>query len=156
MNEERTIGIGGLLIMALLVGGVCGWLLKPNPPCPCEQASSVLEYRVDTVTQIVARPPLVIRTRATDTVYRDTGRTFTTPAFEATLDTIVGRDTLGVTFEWPQYTFGVALRRAADSIRVEHRTLTITNTVVERRALWLDVLTHVGAAAVGYAVGANR
>lgn len=156
MSEERTIGLGGLLIMALLVGGVCGWLLKPVPPCPCDKAASVLEYRVDTVMQIVQRPPLILRSRATDTVYRDTGHTYTTAAFEAKLDTIVGRDTLAVGFEWPAYTFSVALRSAADSVRVEHRTVTITNTVVERRSLWLDILTHTGAAAIGYVVGANR
>jgi hypothetical protein len=156
MSEERTIGLGGLLIMALLVGGVCGWLLKPVPPCPCDKAASVLEYRVDTVMQPVIIPPLVLRTPATDTVYRDTGRVYTTPAFEARLDTIVGRDTLGVGFHWPEYTFDVAFRRAADSIPLVTRTFTITNTVVERRSLWLDILTHTGAAAIGYVVGANR
>lgn len=155
MNEERHIGLVGLLLFALLIGMGLGWWLKPVPPCPCDKQSSVIDYRVDTAYQVVQRPPVYVRSTATDTVYLDTGRAYTTPAFTAKLDTIVGRDTLGVGFEWPEYTFSVALKRAADSLRIETRTLTITNTNYERRAWWLDALTHTGAAALGYVIANN-
>jgi hypothetical protein len=154
VNDDRTIAGIMLLLAALLCGGVVGWYLKPCD-CPQGPAASSIEYHVDTVEHIVTRPPITITKALADTVrVHDTTVLYQTPAFTAALDTVLSqRDTVSATFDYPAYTFSVALRQAPDTVQIEHRTITLTNTNYERRPWWMDALTHVGAAALGYGVG---
>jgi hypothetical protein len=142
-----------LLLAAFLVGGVVGWYLKPCD-CPQTPVASQIEYRIDTVDHIVTRPPITITKAKADTVrVHDTTVLYQTPAFTAALDTVLSqRDTVSVAFDYPAHTFAVALRQAPDTVQVEYRTVTISNTNYERRPLWVDVLTHVGAATLGYGI----
>lgn len=152
MNEDRTIAGLSLLIAAMLIGGVIGWYLKP---CDCQSVpvASSIDYKVDTVQHIITSPPITLKAKADTVVTHDTLQLYTTPSFTATLDTLVDQDTVSVAFDYPAYTFAVALRQAPDTLKVEYKTITITNTNHERRPWWMDALTHVGAAAVGYGVG---
>ena len=146
----------GALIIAVAFG-VAGWLVRG-----CHDVRPMSE-RIDSVLVVRITPPVIIhdtmrltRTR-TDTVYRhDTiirrvGSEYIAPPFIATLDSVVGRDTVSATFEYPSAAFRLALRRAPDS------TYTITRYVTlpcEPRPMWLDVLSHIGAGLVGVGVGA--
>lgn len=111
-----------------------------------------IEVVTDTLTHIIERQPVYITGKATvtyvvDTLYqKDT--VYQTKAFVAKLDTAIAKDTVNVQYAFPQQTFSVVLRRAADSIRYETRTVYIQNTSVERP--WLE---YMGAAAIGLGAG---
>lgn len=142
--------------MAFVIGAIVGWLLKP---CPCEGSASIgqstLEVKIDTVEQVITHPPIYVKSKGVvliDTVEQHDTVIQTHP-FVASLDTVVVQDTLNVEYRYPLNTFSVMLRQAPDSIQVEFKTLTLTNTVYEHRPWWIDALTHVGAATLGYAVG---
>jgi hypothetical protein len=152
---RRLVGLLMALLMSCLIGGILGWVLKP---CPCDQKPVAAEIRIDTVTKVIEHEPLLVTAPAVVRFVRDTithtDTIIQTRPFVARLDTVVRRDTLGVEYRFPQHTFAVLLRQAPDSIRYETRTLTLTS--YERRAWWLDALTHVGAASLGYAIGSVR
>lgn len=154
-DDNKLQSIIGIILAAMILGGVLGWILKP---CPCEGADpvvqSVVDIKIDSIPYPVEVPKIVLKhKRSTDTVFRDTGRTYTTPAFTSSLDTTIDKDSLSVAFDYPQHTFSVLLRRAPDTAMVPQTTITLTNTIYERRPWWMDALTHVGAAALGYGVG---
>lgn len=152
MNDRLT----ALLVLALiftLIGGCIGWYLKP---CPCDEASSVqaTAVQIDTVTKYLTHDPVHVYAKARVIYQRDTvheaDTVYRTRPFVAVLDTIVKHDTINVEYAFPQHTFSVALRQGRDSIAFEVRTLTITN--YEQRPWWIDALTHVGAATLGYSI----
>lgn len=156
MNDRSFEGLVGVAIVAFLLGGVVGWLIKP---CPCTGGSTQIvhetEVVIDTVEIVTAQPPIYITGPGRvvhDTVtQRDT--IIQTRPFVASLDTIVDRDTVGVTFRYPASTFSVLLRQAPDTSQIESTTFYITKTHIVERAWWVDALTHVGAATLGYSVG---
>ena len=154
-DGRRLLGLLMALLMACLLGGILGWALKP---CPCDASPVAAVVRIDTVTKVIEHEPLHVTAPAVVRYVRDTvtlsDTIIQTRPFIARLDTVVRRDTLGVEYRFPQHTFSVLLRQAPDSIRYETRTITLTN--YERRAWWLDALTHVGAASLGYAIGSVR
>jgi hypothetical protein len=154
-DDMKLQSLIGIIIASMILGGVLGWILKP---CPCEATEpvvqSVVDVRIDSIPYEVAVPKIILKnTKSTDTVYRDTGHVYTTPAFTAELDTTIDKDSLTVAFDYPQHTFSVLLRRAPDTAMVPQTTITLTNTIYERRPWWMDALTHVGAATLGYGVG---
>lgn len=150
-DAKRLVGFVGAICVSFSIGVIIGWLLKPCD-CPGKPSLSSVDVRIDTVLVVKPGKNVFIRdVAAHDTVYIDTSKIYETPGFVASIDTTIGKDTVGVDFRYPDFTFSVALRNAPDSILVENRTLTITNTVIEKRPFWIDVLTHIGAAAVGYA-----
>ena len=106
----------------------------------------------DTVTKIVERQPIYISTAAKVEYVRDTilhkDTIYQTKAFIAKLDTAVAKDTLSVQYAFPQHTFSVALRRAADSIQYETKTVYVP--VPSDKKPWLE---YLGAAAVGFGAG---
>lgn len=117
-------------------------------------ATERVNVRVDTLTHIIEhQPTYIVNARARVDTVRTIDTLIVTPPFVARLDTVVVRDTIRVDYAFPQHTFNVALRRAADSIRVEWRTVTITEITHERRPWLMDALTHFGAGAIGYAAG---
>lgn len=144
------------VLIALLIGGVIGWLLKPTEDAGYGRVPSL---RVDTVVRVIEHAPVSISAPARVRIVRDTvivngmaverDTAYTTPPFVATLDTIVGRDTVSSMYQYPQNTMSVVLRRAADSIRVEYRTITLTTEPKEHRSF----LEYLGVFAVGGALG---
>lgn len=156
MNDDnlgtRLFGLLMAVLMALLLGGIAGWFLKPS----CEKASNTV-VRIDTLTKVITHEPVTIASAPArvrfvhDTVYasdtvRERDTVYTSRPFVATLDTIIDRDTIGIGYRFPQHTFSVALRMAPDSIRYETRTITLTRT--ER-----PFLEYVGAFAIGGVLG---
>ena len=138
-----------LCAVLFVIGGVVGWVMRGD-------TSSVVTnttVKVDTLNHVIERVPTVIvnapaqvdTVRVHDTLY-------STPAFVAKLDTVVLRDTVQVQYAFPQHTFSVAIRSNPDTVRVPQ--LTVTN--YERRAWWIDALTHIGAGAIGYAIGGAK
>ena len=135
------------VVIVFVCGAVIGWFLRG------ERTVTDTVYRVDTLTHVVEREPVIITNApaTVDTVHvNDT--VYQTRAFVARIDTVVQRDTVQVAYSFPQHTFSVAIRSNPDTVRVPQ--LTVTN--YERRAWWIDALTHVGAAAVGYSLGSAK
>jgi hypothetical protein len=151
--NDRLIALLMLALIFTLIGGCIGWYLKP---CPCGEASAVqaTTVQIDTVTKYITHDPIYVHAKARVVTQRDTvhetDTVYRTPAFVAILDTIVKHDTIGIEYAFPQHTFSVALRQGRDSISYEVRTLTITN--YEQRPWWMDALTHIGAATLGYSI----
>lgn len=142
-----SIGIAAVACLLSFYGGRCSVV------CPSVVAASIKADTVE-VIKVIEHEPVYIKSKAVvhlDTItHKDT--IYQTPAFVATLDTIVRRDTMSLTYRYPEQEFSLALKQGADSIKTERITLTITNTVLEKRPLLLDILTHVGAASIGYAL----
>ena len=152
-DGQRLVGLLMALLMALLVGGIIGWIVKP---CPCESTPMAASIKIDTVTKVIEHEPIHIVAKAR--VVRDTitqkDTVYQVRPFIATIDTVVGRDTASIRYTFPQHEFSLLLKQAADSVRYETRTITLTN--YEQRAWWIDALTHVGIGALGYAIGSVR
>lgn len=153
---NKLLALLMLLLLMGLVGGYLGWTLKP---CPCNEAvTATTVLRIDTVTKVIEHEPIYVKAPAVVRYERDTitqtDTIIQTRPFVASLDTIIKRDTLGVEYRFPQHSFAVAFRRAADSVRIETKTITLTRQ--EHRPWWIDALTHVGAGAVGFVIGRSR
>lgn len=154
-HGNKLLALLMLLLLSSLLGGFIGWQIKP---CPCPETAEATAVRIDTVTKVIEHEPILVKAPAIVRYVRDTitqtDTLIQTRPFVARLDTVVKRDTLGVEYRFPQHTFAVAFRRAADSVRFETKTITLTRQ--EHRPWWIDALTHVGAGALGYAVGRVR
>lgn len=160
---SRGVSWPGYLMVAA-VTAVVVWLLVGYD----REANVVHERVADTVTRYVWHEPVEIDRVVTQTVrshdtvtrvdtivrYMTPDSLYCAPAFVATLDSIVGGDTVRASFRYPDATLSVLIRQKPDTVR----TVTITDAkkVYEQRAWWIDALTHVGAATLGYAVGRAR
>lgn len=161
---STEVRVAAAVVLALAVGFAVGWLIKP---CPCDSvntSASRIEVRVDTITKVIERSPRIIsgrgRMAATATIMSESiesGADTICAPFTAVLDTIVNKDTIRIEYEHPVSLFTLMIRSAPDSIRYETKTVTLTNTTTtyEQRAWWIDALTHVGAASLGYAIGST-
>ena len=136
-----------IVLLALIIGGVIGWSLKPDARVHTESV------RIDTVTHTIHHEPVYITRAAADTVVlHNTDTVYTTPAFTARIDTVVMHDTVTAEYHFPQHTFSVALRQAPDSVRVEYRTITLT-----RHPAWYEWAgVALGGVLTGYAMGSIR
>lgn len=154
-DGQRLVGLLMALLLALLVGGIIGWIMKP---CPCESTPLAASIKVDTVTKVIEHEPILVRAAAKIRYIRDTvtqtDTIIETRPFVASLDTIINRDTVGFRYQFPENLATILLRQAPDSVRFETRTITLTNYV--KREWWIDALTHLGAATLGYAIGSVR
>jgi len=153
--EVKTSYLIAALLSAMLIGGVIGWYLKPCEHGVAGINASAVELKIDTVFKEVQQPPIKIAGKAR--IIKDTtwlhDTVLTTAPFIAVLDTVIQKDTLNLAFRYPSAVFEVELKQAPDLIPFETRTVTLTNTIYEQRAWWLDALTHIGAVAVGYVAG---
>ncbi len=129
-------------LITLAAGVILGWLLKPVPE---SSVRSVVEVHTDTVTQVVTKPVVRWAKVADTVVYHDT-------SFIATVDTVLMGDTTTITYEYPSNLFTLLTRPAPDTAQ----TIYVTRTITTERPWWIDVLTHTGAATLGYAVGSIR
>lgn len=150
---ERLIGLLMALLLAALIGGTIAWFVKP---CPCESIPLAASVKIDTVTKVIDHEPIHIVAKAR--VVRDTvtqkDTIYQVRPFIASIDTVVGRDTASIRYAFPQHEFSLLLKQAADSVRYETRTITLTS--YEKREWWIDALTHLGVGALGYAIGTVR
>lgn len=160
--ERQLYAVAGVFVCGLLLGGViasrCSGISSPEPSR--NRAVSAVEVKVDTVVTYVPSQPIYVRGPGRvriDTVVRPT-EAVPCPElrYTATLDTVVNRDTLSVSYEHPSTTFSVLLRSAPDSVKTVYQTVTVTQLERERRSWIMDVLTHTGAAAIGYVAASAR
>lgn len=155
---DRLTGAIGLILTCTALGIVIGYLLFRRDcldTTPREVRS--IEVVHDTIVKVVQRPPVYVRGAAKvvyDTIVQSAP--VPCPGFVATLDTVLRRDTISVAYEHPRAAFTLALRSAPDSVRVEYQSVVITTERRTERPWWVDALTHLGAGAIGYAVGSVR
>jgi hypothetical protein len=78
-------------------------------------------------------------------------------AFEASIDTVIGKIRIRDTFAFPSMVFRTRVDRTADSMIVIDKTIFMHDTLVRSnvRPWWQDVLMTTGAAAIGYVVAKN-
>ena len=155
---DRLTGAVGLIITSALLGLLIGYFLFRRECAPVDpRIVRDVEIVHDTIVKVVQRPPVYVR-GAARVVYDTVTLNERTPCpgFVATLDTVVRRDTLSISYEHPRAAFAFSLRSAPDSVRVEYQTVVISAERRVERAWWIDALTHLGAGAVGYAVGRAR
>lgn len=84
-----------------------------------------------------------------DTIYRDS--IYPTKPFISTLDTILNKDSIVITYSYPKNDFTLNIRRY-DSVIYINRvdTLNITKTQIEEKTNWLYV---IGGSVIGLIVG---
>jgi hypothetical protein len=156
-------------LMGLILGMVVMYLIMDKVIEPSPESTDI---RTDTVLSIRTLPPITVvktntqtrevvhRSVLRDTVFRhDTvmiDRTpeglYCAPPFVAFLDTNVSGNTISARYEYPQSTLSVLFQQKPDSVMTIRTIETITRT--QQRPWWMDILTHVGAASLGY-VAAN-
>lgn len=114
------------------------------------KARIVDERKIDTVVKYsyLYRKPITVSGVATVQPTGDSSRSEVESPFVATLDTIVGCDTMQAKFKYPEMLLSVALSRCMDSIPVQTITIETFQTKVVARPLWVDILSHTGAAVV--------
>ena len=127
-------------LIALVVGVVIGWLLKPT-----ETVHTHSEHR-DTVVQVQPREVVRLVRVPADTVIVTEHDTV------AMLDTIINHDTITVDYSYAHQAFSLLYRPRPDSVV----TVYVTQVKTTERAWWIDALTHTGAAALGYTIGSAR
>lgn len=149
--SKTYVQIGIIVLVMLLLGVAIGYFaLRPDPTVIYKP---YVETKRDTVQQVVEVPKEVIRIRQVATVryVHDTLSTmdtiYSTTAFIASLDTIVKKDTLNISYSFPQNIFDVAYHPSPDSI--------ITNSIDVIRYIprekawheetWFRIATHVAA-----------
>lgn len=139
------------IIVAFIAGGVVGWVLHQ----PGTHHTESVTRHVDTVVHTITHEPVIINRAPADTVtMHHTDTVYQTPAFTARIDTVVLRDTITAEYHFPQHTFSVALKQAADSIHIEYITNTVT---VHRNPAWYEWAgVALGGLATGYLMGSNR
>ncbi len=143
-----------VLIIVILIGLVLAFLLGRHFTPP----DVVVAYQTDTLTIIdtiaVPSEPIIIEKAVPKIKYlKDT--IIQTQPFIATLDTITRNDTIKASYQFPENYFDISIRKQPDTIRT--KTIMVTNTKtetkVEKREWWLDVLTHLGAFGLGFLLG---
>ena len=130
----------GEWIVALVIGVVIGWLIKPVDTVHTTTTNT------DTVTVIKPRDVVRLVRVPADTVV------ITEHDTVAILDTIVNHDTITIDYSYAHQAFSLLYRPKPDSVV----TVYVTQVKTTPREWWIDALTHTGAAAVGYAVGSVR
>ncbi len=130
------------------VAFLLGWLLGRS-----EGRERVYVQR-DTVVQVREVPRVVYVARAKRVVVRDTVVMQVRP-FVAEHDTVIGGDSVRTVFYYPEYAFGVWLRRAPDTlITVYQRELVVPRVAgAEREPWWTGVLRGVAFVGAGYVLG---
>jgi hypothetical protein len=113
--------------------------------------------KTDTITKEIRLGTTVINKRSDTTIYIDNSATIQTKPFTAVLDTIAGFDTLSVRYSFPQDSFSFKI--LPKPIQFKELTTTIYKVEVMKieRPLYIDVLSHSGAAIlaafIGYFIG---
>jgi hypothetical protein len=151
MARASTSGKGisrGWCGVVAAVAFLLGWLLGRG-----EGGTRVYVER-DTVVQVREVPRVVYVARAKRVVVRDTVVMQVRP-FVAEHDTVIGGDSVRTVFYYPEYAFGVWLRRAPDTlITVYQRELMVPRAVGgEREPWWREVLRGVAFVGAGYVLG---
>lgn len=127
-----------ILIYSILVF-IAGWSIRGN-----EQV--IIEKR-DTVLLTVPQEPIVIKAKPIIKYIKDT--VILTKPFVAKLDTIYKHDTIKVSYEYPANIMDIIMKLRPDTV-IQY---TITQERIKERSIYIDVLTHIGATAVGLGVG---
>ena len=172
MNTQRTISLT-VLVLVFVCGLSVGYLLQPDVansvrfvdrkievPVPEFKVVSVpvsrIEYRGYAVRS--GANPIVHDTTVADTHFV-AGATLCVPdtvlpIFTACLDTTltVGGNTLtaNICFDYPSALFSFHTRNTPVSTTV---SIPIVQPVTKERPLWIDILSHAGAAIGGYYIG---
>lgn len=151
--KNNLIALGAIILLMIVLFFLGRW----TAPIKVEYKDKpLIDYRVETKVDTVwiKQAPIYIQGKGVviiDTVnQKDT--VYMTKPFVARLDTIY-KDTISVKYAYPLNRFDLSIRFKSDSIIRETQTITITKEKLIERAWWVDVLTHVGAGAVGYGVG---
>lgn len=107
----------------------------------------------DTIAKEIRKDSIVIKYMPGQIEYIDTGKTIETKPFVAKADTIIKHDTVHVEYSFPQNNFAFALRTKPDTTYYINTTIEKTFTIDKTPSWWVTTLTHVGASAVGAALG---
>lgn len=105
--------------------------------------------------KVIAQPPGVPPVQWIDSSNSDTAAsrdTLTARPFTATADTIVGRDTVSLAFDFPPPRLSLVMRPGPDSIRTVYQTQTIS--ITQPQPWYLDVAKIAGSFLIGYGLRA--
>lgn len=128
-----------LMIAAFYVG-------RLSAPAKVEYyAQEIIKY--DTTFIEKENPPIILEKVVPKIIYKSDTVIETRP-FTASIDTVIVQDTIKVAYDFPENKMDIDIRLRPDS--VIQRTVTITKFQYEKRAWWIDVLTHAGAFGIGY------
>lgn len=101
--------------------------------------SNTINYKIDTIVKIVPQKEIkIVEARPRIRYVRDT--IIVTKPFIAQLDTIIQRDTIFASFQFPDNTMSINLRTSNDSIRIPQ--ITIEKTKYEQN--WYELAAALG------------
>jgi len=145
-----------VIALALLLLGIAIGIFAFRP-APEVIYKPVIERYSDTIRQVIEVPKDVIRIRTVAQVIYKDGPTayvhdtvYKTRPFVACLDTIVKRDTINITYSFPQHIFDLEYHPSPDSVvydRIE-TVIRVPRDKVWHEEPWFRVTTHVLTAAL--------
>lgn len=110
------------------------------------------KYLYDTMFVVETKPPIIVEKAVPKIIYRKDSSIKTFP-FRAVLDTILVYDTIKVAYDFPENRMDIDIRLRPDSSKTVTNTIIKTQIVSEKRAWWIDALTHIGAFGIGFIIG---
>ena len=153
MKDKTLYIIIGLLCLAFLgLGLAIGYDLAPEPKTETKvEFVNVPIIQIDTLKQSFTkiRKDTLIKydTALVEVLIRDTVRLYASKPFVSHFDTTATGGRVRLDYLFPE--------NIITNLKVEPNPIrTIqTQTVYKERSIWIDILTHVGAAGIGYGIG---
>ena len=144
-----------ILIAAIILGAITGGLASYELFMPEKRVVYINQKdtitNIDTIIKEISKTDIVFKTKAVivkDTINKiDT--VYTTRAFEAKLDTVAEKDTISISYFFPQDLFHVDIRRYPDEKRIITRTVEVEKIEVEKEAWYIKFLYGAAGAGVG-------
>lgn len=141
--------IASVIVMLIAIIGLSIYIGMKEP-----EVKIVYQDRItrDTITHWIEQPndTIVIRAKS-HTIYL-TDTIIETRPFIAQLDTIIERDTVFVSYQYPAELFRLQIKRAADSIPIRYITIE-TLMEVNSELWWEKPLYAAGGLVIGYGFG---
>ena len=155
MDKKDIYAIAALVVLIIVGIFFVKKIFDPEDrPIPEKETITQYETKYDTVIKEYYYKPVYINKKSDTVSYTDTVKIIETHPFIAKLkDTVVAGDTIGAMYEFPKDNFYLTVLPRPDRIMEITKTNTIIKTEIENRKWWLDFLSHVGAAGIGYGIG---
>lgn len=110
-------------------------------------APAITQVVRDTIYSIRESKPIILTKCKTKTV-RVSDTVFSSPAFTATVDTVVVHDTIRAEFAFPQNLLSLEVRKAPDTSIIDRQV--ITREVEKHDPWWRIPLYFLSGTAIGY------
>ena len=158
MDKKDIYGIIALLILIGSIYYIGNRFFQSLPSIPQSTQDKVIEQSVSTKYDTLVREyhykPVYINKKGDTLRITDTVKVIETHPFVSSMkDTVVAGDTISAKYAFPQDNFYLTVLPRPDRYKEITKTVTVLQVKQEDRGWLIDLGTHLGAGAIGYAAG---